>query len=164
MQADYPYAEGLKAHMSPAAYSRIYDRVLENLNTEFMGELFGAVGPGEIYIMDATTPKMAISTAVGSQMDDVAKLREVKSVEDRIGEQGYVGWWHSHPGHGLFMSDDDIESQKVAEEPVVGRKRACVAMVIDPKSYYAHRTDRLYEMFCLEDGVVKRVRNDLTTS
>ncbi len=42
---------------------------------------------------------------------------------------GVVGWYHSHPGHGIFMSETDLETQSklLQFSPFV------VALVVDPE-------------------------------
>lgn len=44
------------------------------------------------------------------------------------GDQVVVGWYHSHPGFGCWMSGTDVETQKSQEQ--LGAR--CVGVVIDP--------------------------------
>ena len=57
-----------------------------------------------------------------SRMGEIVRLLD-EYYPDKI----IVGWYHSHPGHGLFLSDLDIRSHQA-----VFGKSPHVALVVDP--------------------------------
>lgn len=79
---------------------------------EVMGMLQGYPRDNTMYIMDIyCLPVIATMTSV--QMDDrslqfmVAYNEMCKSV-DRL--ENIVGWYHSHPGYGCFLSGQDVKT------------------------------------------------------
>jgi proteasome lid subunit RPN8/RPN11 len=63
---------------------------------------------------------------------------------DAMGEYVLLGWYHSHPGYGCFMSSVDMQTQSE-----MFRERYHVAIVVDPvnRDFRVFRVDegRLYE-------------------
>lgn len=57
--------------------------------------------------------------------------QELGKVVDRLKKASpndiIVGWYHSHPGHGLFLSELDLSTQRM-----VFRESYHVALVVDP--------------------------------
>lgn len=88
---------------------RVIERISRDLNhpLERIGLLMGMLEGESLWVND-TIPG-------GVEMDEVScvfppqRLAEVANdiVEGRI-EGRIVGWYHSHPGHGLFLSQTDI--------------------------------------------------------
>lgn len=95
-----------------------------------MGMLQGYPRDNTMYIMDIyCLPVIATMTSV--QMDDrslqfmVAYNEMCKSV-DRL--ENIVGWYHSHPGYGCFLSGQDVKTQREIQQML----DPALALVIDP--------------------------------
>jgi len=76
---------------------------------ERIGLLMGALEDGSLWVNDII--------AGGDETNEVScvfppgRLAQVANdiVEGRI-EGAIVGWYHSHPGHGLFLSQTDLQT------------------------------------------------------
>ena len=91
------------------AIGRVADR-LEVMGL-MLGQVFDHEGQKYGMVRDvATTDLEASSVRVRFRRDGFERL--FTSLED----QGYgyivLGWYHSHPGHGVFMSPTDVETQR----------------------------------------------------
>ncbi len=73
----------------------------------------------------ATTDLDASSTRVRFRRDGFERL--FASMDDIGFDHIVVGWYHSHPGHGIFMSPTDVDTQKSMFASSFHR-----AVVIDP--------------------------------
>jgi proteasome lid subunit RPN8/RPN11 len=92
----------------------VLDKVMERARSsenEIIGVLVGTIEEHTIVISDAVS---------GEQEQEIARATlppsTIAQVTDKIlkGEVAgrIVGWYHSHPGFGLFMSHTDINTQK----------------------------------------------------
>lgn len=99
---------------------------------EVMGLVTGVVSNFEFVVKDAfALPVEASETRVNAMGDAYAYIVQYMDAAKRSGNaQGnqVVGWYHSHPGYGCFLSQIDIETQaqnQLFQDPFV-------AIVIDP--------------------------------
>jgi len=111
--------------------SRVIDRISRDVNrpVERIGLLMGALENASLWVNDIIP--------AGTEMSEVhcvfppQRLAQVANdiVEGRI-EGRIVGWYHSHPGHGLFLSQTDLEThmQFYQFSPYA------LSLVADPKS------------------------------
>ncbi len=119
------------------AASKVHERL------EVMGLMLGQVfiheGVEYTMVRDvATTDLDASSTRVRFRRDGFEKL--FASLDDIGFDHIVAGWYHSHPGHGVFMSPTDVDTQKVMFSSSFHR-----AVVIDPinKEIGAYRLGRI---------------------
>lgn len=111
--------------------NRVMDRISRDVNKPFerIGLLMGALEDSSLWVNEIIPG--------GSEMNEVScafppqKLAQVANdiVQGRI--QGrIVGWYHSHPGHGLFLSQTDLDThmQFYQFSPYA------ISLVADPKS------------------------------
>jgi proteasome lid subunit RPN8/RPN11 len=84
----------------------IYPHVFENADREVGGVLVGRVpGPlitGAIPAMHADEQRAALTFT----QDSWGHVHKV--LEHRYPDEQIVGWYHSHPGFGIFLSDHDL--------------------------------------------------------
>jgi len=80
------------------------------------------------------------ATEVRVEFDEGAMGDIVTALRQHYPGQILVGWYHSHPGYGCFLSPTDIETQRSCF-----REPYHVALVIDP-------VQELYEFFKLGDS------------
>ncbi len=111
--------------------NRVVDRISRDLNRPFerIGLLMGTLQDLSLWVNDTIpggTEISEVSCAFPPQ-----RLAQVAAdiVEGRI-DGRIVGWYHSHPGHGLFLSQTDVEThmQFCQFSPYT------VSLVADPKS------------------------------
>ncbi len=119
------------------AMSKVHERL------EVMGLMLGQVfvdgGVEYTVVRDvATTDLDASSTRVRFRRDGFEKL--FASMDDIGFDHIVTGWYHSHPGHGVFMSPTDVDTQRGMFSSSYHR-----AVVIDPinKEIGAYRLGRV---------------------
>jgi len=109
----------------------VIDRISRDVNRPFerIGLLMGTLQDSSLWVNDIVPGE--------TEMNDVScvfpadRLAEVANdiVEGRI--QGrIVGWYHSHPGHGLFLSQTDVSTHMQFYQ----FSAYAISLVADPKS------------------------------
>lgn len=136
----------MKTRIYPLALGKILKHSLTNVRREVIGLLVGKMQGSVLEVWDAVTGRQRgnpgyVELHEEVQADVAEKLREETS------GLYVVGWYHSHPGMGLFLSGIDIETQR--------RYQAlfpkAVALVIDPIIYKTTRqiSDLRFRVFRL---------------
>lgn len=117
--------------ISSVALARMTDHAREGGSHEVMGIMTGCIGPNHNFIVldsyalpvEATETRVnALGDAYGYVVQYLASLRKVGRNEN------IVGWYHSHPGYGCWLSRIDIGTQtqnQAFQDPFL-------AVVIDP--------------------------------
>ncbi len=111
--------------------SRVIDRISRDVNSPFerIGLLMGALEDQSLWVNDIIPG--------GSEMNETScvfppqRLAQVANdiVQGKI--QGrIVGWYHSHPGHGLFLSQTDLDTHMQFHQFSL----YAVSLVADPKA------------------------------
>jgi len=105
---------------------------IESLPNEAIGFLVGTpyIWKGKIYsYVNGAIAGRAKSTSVHVEFDDNALGDVVKEFKKLYNSSKYmlIGWYHSHPSYGCFMSSTDINSHKNSF-----REEYHIALVIDP--------------------------------
>ncbi|MCK4445337.1 MAG: hypothetical protein KAW09_12385 [Thermoplasmata archaeon] len=91
-----------------------------------LGEVFEHVGTEYTIVRDVATSSLEASEV--SVKFDKGKMGELFDQLDGSGfDYMIVGWYHSHPGHGCFMSPRDLDTQK----SMFSESFHC-ALVVDP--------------------------------
>ena len=95
--------------LGPRLRGAVYDHVYDNHTHEVGGVLVGYLGDGE---MPAVTGCIAALEARGERASvtfthDAWSSIHARMESDFPGKQ-IVGWYHSHPGFGIFLSGHDI--------------------------------------------------------
>jgi 26S proteasome regulatory subunit N11 len=76
-----------------------------------LGEVFEHMGNEYVVVRDVATTSLEASEV--SVKFDKEKMGELFDQMDSAGfDYMVVGWYHSHPGHGCFMSPRDMHTQK----------------------------------------------------
>lgn len=111
--------------------SRVVERISRDVNRPYerIGLLMGALENHSLWVNEIIPG--------GSEMDDVScvfppnLLAKVANdiIEGRIPGR-IVGWYHSHPGHGLFLSQTDLDTHMRFYQ----FSPYAVSLVVDPKS------------------------------
>lgn len=145
----YAEQEGAEMYLFRTAEEKVRNHALSKVKEglEVMGFLLGEVfiSEGREYtvVRDvATTDLEATSVSVRFDPDGFEAL--FASLECARFRYVLVGWYHSHPGHGCFLSSTDIATQKGMFD-----RSYHTALVVDP-------VRKEMDAFCLSKGEVRR--------
>lgn len=127
----------IDVEISPLAFSRVIDWTSTNTEREVGGYLIGIVDNEKVKIID-TTYAVKSSTPTHVAIDEMAQFLIVKEIEKRDGKETIVGFWHTHPGMGLFLSGTDIATQKIYQALLP----EAVAMVCDGNTFAKTREQK----------------------
>lgn len=129
---------------------KIMERAQESGN-EIIGVLVGNIQEHTIVVSDAISgeqeQEITRATLPPSTIAQVTDKILKGEVEGRI-----VGWYHSHPGFGLFMSSTDINTQKNLQQ----FSSKVTALIVDPD-------DESFGFFTIhgDSGVVQLEKNQI---
>ena len=101
----------------------------EQLENEVGGFLIGFLAEDGLNVTHAVPAREAVGSAAQLTFPPEAWTAVLATIEERNQGERLVGWYHSHPGHGIFLSayDEFIQSQFFPEE-------GQIAIVIDPQT------------------------------
>jgi len=110
---------------------RVIDRISRDIHRPYerIGLLMGALDGQALWVNDTIPAENELS-----EVSCVFPAQRLAKVADEIVhgkiQGGIVGWYHSHPGHGLFLSQTDLDThmQFYQFSPYA------VSLVADPKS------------------------------
>ena len=114
-------------------------------NVEVSGLLVGYLVNGGVHITKAIPTSRGTFTRIPITSEDMARAAEKLSPSEQL-----VGWYHSHPGHTVFFSQEDIESH----ETFLQYNPFFKALVID--SYQAKNGDPVAD--CVKFYTVRNYR------
>lgn len=115
-------------------------------NEEVMGLLMGDVyvdGEGEYAVADGTATSGLVATGTSVRFDPDA-LEDLFSSLDENRSKTVVGWYHSHPDLGCYLSEKDMRTHS----GIFGEKTR-FSVVMDP-------SDQTMMVFVKEDGVFRK--------
>lgn len=121
-------------HCPAAIMNEVLDAAQKNSHTEILGRLIGnpfrtPAGHVRTLIQGITVASTYdISTRVSVQVSP-AELAHMEAVFEANHSDPHlinVGWFHTHPGHGVFMSGTDKANHRAYEQDWQ------VALVVDP--------------------------------
>jgi proteasome lid subunit RPN8/RPN11 len=141
-------ALGYELYISKIAEEKIRNHALQHANEkrEVMGLMLGGVYKHEglefALVRDVATTDLD-ATEVSVRFDRAAFEKLFASLEEIGFRYVIVGWYHSHPSYGCFMSSTDVQTQRT-----MFGSRHHSAIVIDP-------VNREVEAFFLENGRVQ---------
>ncbi len=111
---------------------------IDELDTskESAGLLIGYIDKNNdnLIITDIDTGKQH-QTSAYVVLDDIALVEMVSKLNERGTGETILGWWHTHPGYGCFLSGTDKNTQQIYQNLF---PRA-IALVVDPIKYYRSR-------------------------
>ncbi|KAK4224768.1 mitochondrial protein from FMP27-domain-containing protein [Podospora fimiseda] len=98
-------------------------------NIEIMGMMQGYIDNQAIVITDAfRLPVEGTETRVMAANEaDEYLVTYLQGCRDESRQENVVGWYHSHPGYGCWLSGIDVETQKLQQ-----MQGPMVAIVVDP--------------------------------
>jgi proteasome lid subunit RPN8/RPN11 len=112
---------------------------------ECMGFLVGDVIDGIVEISDAIPMVHGSIVEVEFQNEHYAKADEIN--QSLTNENWIVGWYHTHPGHGLFLSPVD----RINHSGYQSLNPKAVAIVFDPSKFkYGSELEKYLKIFRLK--------------
>lgn len=125
---------------------RTYDHVFASPSREVGGVFVGTRRPGETPTIQDIIPALEAEGDLTSLTFTHEAWGVIHSVmEKRYPGRAIVGWYHSHPGHGIFLSDHDlfIHQNFFADE-------TSIAFVVDPirgeEGVFGWQGDRIVQL------------------
>ncbi len=113
---------------------------------ECMGFLIGDVNDGRVEIKDAIPIVHGSLVEVEFKDEHYSKADEIN--QNLTDENWVVGWYHTHPGHGLFLSAVD----KINQSGYQSLNPKAVALVFDPSKFgVGSRLEKYIKIFRLKD-------------
>ncbi len=125
---------GFAVHCSDSVLSKVMEHAVKCAHTEIFGLLLGDVlrtPSGKLRTVIRTfipAQRLTTSTATFVEVSAEELIRMDKAYEEANHTDGMlkVGWFHTHPGHGIFMSATDRDNHAMYNKPWQ------VALVLDP--------------------------------
>ena len=116
-------------HISPLALLKMLKHGREGVPVEVMGLMLGEfVDEYTVNVVDVF-PMPQTGTGVSVESHDEAFQQQMIEMLHQTGRaENAVGWYHSHPGFGCWLSSIDLAMQESFER--TGTR--CVAVVVDP--------------------------------
>ncbi|KAF2362994.1 JAB1/MPN/MOV34 metalloenzyme domain [Trinorchestia longiramus] len=99
-------------------------------NLEVMGMMLGKVDGATMIVMDVfALPVEGTETRVNAQSQAYEYMSTYVNAAKEVGRQeNVIGWYHSHPGYGCWLSGIDVGTQQLNQN----YQEPFVAIVIDP--------------------------------
>jgi COP9 signalosome complex subunit 5 len=115
--------------ISPIALVKMVMHARSGGSLEVMGIMQGYVDGTALVVTDAfRLPVEGTETRVNAQSDADEYLVEYLSLcRDESRQENVIGWYHSHPGYGCWLSGIDVATQQLQQ-----LQGPMVAIVIDP--------------------------------
>ncbi len=124
-------AENLTIYISIETITRIKKHALEDTNRELGGMLVGELNEydGEKYINIITSIPARHTNQSGSSVTFTHQTWEevFRTMDNDYRDEMIVGWYHTHPNFGIFLSGDDLFIHKN-----FFNQEWLVALVVDP--------------------------------
>ncbi|MEM3564741.1 MAG: hypothetical protein QXR19_16035 [Candidatus Jordarchaeaceae archaeon] len=119
----------LKTLINLFALGQIFAHVSSSRDVEVIGLLMGH-DEGSDLVINGVLPLVEKGSSVGVVVKDYLSLVDrVKEWQNIFGSKEiFRGWYHSHPGHGIFLSEIDLDSF-AAQQEYYGN---LVFLVVDP--------------------------------
>ncbi|CAH1773412.1 unnamed protein product [Owenia fusiformis] len=99
-------------------------------NLEVMGLLLGKVDGNQMIVMDSfALPVEGTETRVNAQAQAYEYMAAYTESAKQVGRlENAIGWYHSHPGYGCWLSGIDVSTQMLNQQ----FQEPFVAIVVDP--------------------------------
>ncbi len=130
MPVDGPVIDNAETvHISSLALLKMLKHGRAGVPMEVMGLMLGEfVDEFTVHVIDVfAMPQSGTGVSVEA-VDDVFQTKMMDMLRQTGRDQMVVGWYHSHPGFGCWLSSVDVNTQQSFEQL---NKRA-VAVVVDP--------------------------------
>ena len=135
-----------KVYISTLAAMKITDHAIRGGKFEIAGYLMGFAREGVFYVLDAVELPIVGSDSRVEVAGEMEKLNtyimDYSDLMEKVGRgHKYVGWYHSHPGFGCWLSGIDCFTQKGMQMV----NKTWFALVVDP---YRTKSNRKIDFGC----------------
>ena len=136
-----------KVYISTLAAMKITDHAIRGGKFEIAGYLMGFAKDGVFFVLDAVELPIVGSDSrveIAGEMGEkaTAYLMDYLELMEKVGRgHQYVGWYHSHPGFGCWLSGIDCNTQKFMQMV----NKTWFALVVDP---YRTKSNRKIDFGC----------------
>ena len=136
-----------KVYISTLAAMKITDHAIRGGKFEIAGYLMGFAREGVFYVLDAVELPIVGSDSrveIAGEMGEKATsyLMDYQELMEKVGRKHlYVGWYHSHPGFGTWLSGIDCNTQKYMQM----MNKTWFALVVDP---YRTKSNKKIDFGC----------------
>ncbi|VBB86540.1 Putative COP9 signalosome complex subunit 5 [Podospora comata] len=115
--------------ISPVALLKMVMHARSGGSLEVMGMMQGFIDRSTFVVTDAfRLPVEGTETRVNAQGEaDEYLVQYLSGCREESRQENVVGWYHSHPGYGCWLSGIDVETQKLQQ-----LQGPMVAIVVDP--------------------------------
>ncbi|KAJ0984860.1 hypothetical protein J5N97_003216 [Dioscorea zingiberensis] len=119
-----------KVRISALALLKMVVHARSGGTIEVMGLMQGKTDGNAIVVMDAfALPVEGTETRVNAQADAYEYMVDYSQTNKQAGRlENVVGWYHSHPGYGCWLSGIDVSTQMLNQQ----FQEPFLAVVIDP--------------------------------
>jgi proteasome lid subunit RPN8/RPN11 len=107
----------------------LLQKITEYSKKAIPNEAIGLLGGKEIGDKELLVTRIVLVTE-GSEYSVAFSEEDFNAFEEINNSEYCIGWWHSHPGYGLFLSKTDIQTQIFSFQMA---HELSVALVVDPK-------------------------------
>ena len=120
---------GETVYISGMALLKMLKHGRQGIPNEVIGLMLGSfIDDYTVQVVDVfPTPQSATGTSVEA-IDEPFQANMIELLKKIGRKENVVGWYHSHPGYDVFLSDVDLMQQKHWEM----LNPRCVAVVVDP--------------------------------
>lgn len=121
-----------KAYISPLAATKMAVHAALGGDIEVMGMMVGRVVGNSIAVLDLyALPVVGTETRVNAAAESYEYMVSYLDLLSKTGirDEHIVGWYHSHPGYGCWLSGIDVDTQALNQQ----HQDPYLAVVIDPK-------------------------------
>lgn len=131
--AALPVGETIACRVASEVQAEIAEHAAENPSVEVGGLMIGSVyGQEGLRLVDVTGAVRGRHTqsSLGHVTFTIETWLDLIARRQQCGANRVVGWYHSHPGHGVFLSAAD----RFVHEGFFGGSSWYLALVVDPIS------------------------------
>ena len=122
--------EGLEVSMPAELLDRLWIRAREAWPAECAGVLLGRVSEKVVEVTEHWVLEASSASHAHAWLPAESWLRAAWHSREAHPGLEWVGWYHTHPGHGIFMSDPDRELHLTKFHPAATPH--ATAWVLDP--------------------------------
>ena len=118
-------------NISMLAMMKMTMHAISGGSIEIMGMLVGYYRKSQLFVLDCyPLPVQGTESRVNPQNDSYEFMLKylTKLQQSKIKKEHIIGWYHSHPGFGCWLSGIDVQTQQLHQ----GFEDPYVAIVIDP--------------------------------
>ena len=147
--------------ISPTALVKMVMHARSGGALEIMGIMQGYVDGTALVVTDAfRLPVEGTETRVNAQSDaDEYLVEYLSACRDESRQENVIGWYHSHPGYGCWLSGIDVTTQQLQQ-----LQGPMVAIVIDPDRTISANKVEIGAFRTYPDGYIPPPTNTTTTS